>query len=359
MSADTSGGFGYPRWTPPIPPVPRKRMPTLRATDEEPADGGRADVARDGARSEVTGTDLARVGREPRELLLGEADADAAVEHAGRRRHRAGSAHRAIALEPDLHAGGSGKAVRDECRLERDHGRAVLECRAHLVGELDQLVHAREPSGIAPRCWTQRAAASSARSGPPTIQPAARASPAPVESTTFSTGSASRSSPSNEQPRAPRLRIQAASTDRPADHALLVLVREHDVGVDGANRLAERLDAAVADRAPRGEIDADPRALGACELGRAQGGAPHGLHHERVAGDVEVIAAREPARVDVVRAELARSAAVGRHRAARRPGRRGSRSSRCGLRPARRSRPRRRRASPGRARRRRPHPSCR
>ena len=36
MSAETSGGEGYPRCTPPIPPVPRNLMPTPRATASTP-----------------------------------------------------------------------------------------------------------------------------------------------------------------------------------------------------------------------------------------------------------------------------------------------------------------------------------
>ena len=35
-SADTSGGVGYPRCTPPMPPVPMNRMPTIRATASTP-----------------------------------------------------------------------------------------------------------------------------------------------------------------------------------------------------------------------------------------------------------------------------------------------------------------------------------
>jgi hypothetical protein len=36
MSADTSGGDGNPRWTPPMPPVPRNEMPTQSATASAP-----------------------------------------------------------------------------------------------------------------------------------------------------------------------------------------------------------------------------------------------------------------------------------------------------------------------------------
>ena len=127
------------------PSRPEEADPDAPRDDEEPADGGSTGVAGDHARGEVTGTDLERIGREAPELVLAETDADAAVEHACRRRYCAGRAHRPIALQPDLDSGGSGKAVRDEGRLERDHGRAVLERKTHLVGNLDQLVHAPEP----------------------------------------------------------------------------------------------------------------------------------------------------------------------------------------------------------------------
>src|SRR6185436_3490672 len=150
---------------------------------------------------------------EASKLVHRQADADTAVDDPDRRGGRTGGAHGSLHLEPDLHAVRGREAVRDDRRLEGDNRLLLVERAADLVRDLDQLVHAADGIGIAPTCWTQRAAASSARSGPPTIQPAASASPAPVESRIRSTGSASRSTPSNEQPRAPRLTIQTASTD--------------------------------------------------------------------------------------------------------------------------------------------------
>src|SRR5262249_24516590 len=179
---------------------------------EDAADRRGADVAGDGTRGEIARTGLACAGVEPSQFVVGEPDADLSVQHADRCRDRAAGAHRAFHLEPDLDPVWSGEAVRDDCRLERDDGSFRVERRAHLVGELDELVHAHDVIGIAPGCWMQRAAASSARSGPPTIQPAASASPAPVESTTVSTGSAARSSSPKEQPPAPCVTIHSAST---------------------------------------------------------------------------------------------------------------------------------------------------
>ena len=65
-------------------------------------------------------------------------------------------------------------------------------------------IDARETDhGIAPSLATHRAAASAASSGPPTRNPAASASPAPVVSTT-SAGAAGTSRPSTVKPAAPR-----------------------------------------------------------------------------------------------------------------------------------------------------------
>ena len=63
---------------------------------------------------------------------------------------------------PHLDALAGRKAVGDERRLEGDDGAAVGERTRDLLGD-DELRH-----GIDPSCATQRAAASSASSGPPT-----------------------------------------------------------------------------------------------------------------------------------------------------------------------------------------------
>src|SRR6187551_1217034 len=182
---------------------------------EHAADRGGAHVACDRARREVARSELPRIGVEALELVVAETDTDASVEDADRGRGRARLPDRAFHCLPDLYAVRRRKPVRDDGGLERDHRPPVVERSANLVREPDELVHAADAIGIAPICWTQRAAASRATPGPPTIQPAASASPAPVVSRTSSTGSAGRSSPSNEQPRAPRLRIQTASNERP------------------------------------------------------------------------------------------------------------------------------------------------
>ncbi len=74
-----------------------------------------------------------------------------------------GGAHAPLALETDLDALAGREAVRDERRLERDHRSPVGERMADLVGDPERIHH-----GIEPSFATQRAAAASASSGPPT-----------------------------------------------------------------------------------------------------------------------------------------------------------------------------------------------
>src|SRR5262249_51872974 len=117
---------------------------------------------------------------EPLQLLGVQPDANGAVEDADRRRQGLGLEHPSLRPPRDLESLASGKAVRDERRLERDDGLARLERSLHLRRDGDH--------GIAPTRDTHRAAASSASSTPPTRKPAASASPAPVVSTTSTAG---------------------------------------------------------------------------------------------------------------------------------------------------------------------------
>ena len=124
------------------------------------------------------------------------------------------------------------------------------------------------PSGIAPASCTQRAAASSARSGPPTSQPAANASPAPVVSTTLDRHGGALVAVERGAGGA-ALQDPRRAGERPADDLLLVLVREHDVRGERFELRPEPLGAEVPDRAPRREVDADPRAVARGALDRA------------------------------------------------------------------------------------------
>ena len=127
---------GKPRWTPPIPPVPRKRMPTRRATTSSAADRRRADVARDRARCEVARADLASGGREACELVLGQADADPTVEHADRRRNRARLANRARRSRArPRRRSGAGKPCATSVVSSATTGVSSSSAVAHLVGD--------------------------------------------------------------------------------------------------------------------------------------------------------------------------------------------------------------------------------
>ena len=120
MSAETSSGVGYPRWTPPIPPVAKKRMPTSLATVRTPptvvapTSPATAHAARSRGptfrASLVKRSSSARVS--PTRI--------SAVEDADRRGDRARVPDRSVAGEPDLEAVRRGEAVRDDGRLERD-----------------------------------------------------------------------------------------------------------------------------------------------------------------------------------------------------------------------------------------------
>ena len=136
------------------------------------ARGRRADGALDDTGGKVAGPDLASARVEALELGGRQADADLAVQHADRRRHRTGLAYAPLGLGADGGAFAARETVGNERRLEGDHRRR----RSDLLGDADH--------GIAPICATQRAAASAASSAPPTRNPAASASPAPVVSTT-------------------------------------------------------------------------------------------------------------------------------------------------------------------------------
>ena len=127
-------------------------------------------------------------------------------------------------------------------------------------------------------------------------------------------GSASRSAPANDAPAAPRLRIQATPLDRAADDLVLVLVRKDDVGCQLLDAGRKPLGPEVADHAPRREVDAHPRPHGARLRDGGCGSESDRLAQEGIARDVEVVAALQPRRVDLVRPQLGRDAAVGAHR---------------------------------------------
>jgi hypothetical protein len=134
--------------------------PDAPADRERAADRRRADRVLHGGRGEVARAELARLGVEALELRLVEPDAHGTVEHADRRRHRAGLPDATLALQSHRDALARRKAVRDQRRLEGDDRSAVAERVLHLSGD--------DHHGIVPSFETQRAAASRPSSGPPT-----------------------------------------------------------------------------------------------------------------------------------------------------------------------------------------------
>ncbi len=175
-SADTSGGVGQPRCTPPSPPVAMNLIrAALQAASVPPTVvAPTTPCTTEAARSR--GPSFRAVASNRPSSARREPDHELAVEHADRRRHGVRLAHGALGGEPDLDAFARREAVGDERRLERHDTAALVECGRHLVGEPDH--------GIAPSRAQQRAAAASPSSAPPTRKPAASASPAPVVSTT-------------------------------------------------------------------------------------------------------------------------------------------------------------------------------
>ena len=226
---------------------------------------------------------------------------------------------RRLAREADLDPAGR-EAVRDEGRLERDDrapsSRAA--CTSSAIRISSFTARAYRPAdaiGIAPVRCTQRAAASSARSAPPTIQPAASASPAPVVSTTSVTverrtlvaverathvhrASGSTSAPGRLPPKIPSSSSLANTTSgrRPFTRA--------------RNRSAPYSRIALQED----EVDADASARCPGELDRAARGGSHRLGQERVPGDVKVVAG-EVVRLQLGRLERRRDTPVGEHRA--------------------------------------------
>src|SRR4051812_21170512 len=192
-------------------PACRQHADARRAANgERPTDRRRADRALCDADRQVARAYLACSDIEPLELLAREPDADLAVEHTDRRRHRAGGADSIVRLLCDGDPLTRREAVRDERRLERDDGLRV----AHLVRDADH--------GIAPTCATQRAAASAASSAPPTRKPAASASPAPVVSTTDTSRAwhtSIKSPRATSKPSAPRLITAVAKNGPTASHS--------------------------------------------------------------------------------------------------------------------------------------------
>ena len=102
--------------------------------------------------------------------------------------------------------------------------------------------------------------------------------------------------------------------DWAADDALLVLVREHDIGRELFEEKAETLGAEVANRAPGREVDAHGGACRPRVLDCTARGEPDRLAKQRVTRHVEMLAPFEPGLVDLLGPEFGCNAPVGAHR---------------------------------------------
>ena len=288
-------------------------MPAARATASVPPPW-LPHRALDGARRQVTRSDLSRVGRESLELDFRQADADLAVDDADRRGHCPCGADAAFALEADGDAVGGGKpcatSVVSSATTARRSASAVATSSASLITAraLAALLTARPrparrtvPPRRAQRRGHRRASRrparrrrpSSRRPGRPAVRTARRRRTAAVGTALEDPGRAGAKRP-------PTIR-SSTSLQKTAS---------------GPSSSSERRNASAEVRIAlqEGEVDAD-----ACALGARASSAPVRRRNEsaraqRVAREVKPRAAREPAVFDLGWPERGRDAAIGRHR---------------------------------------------
>ena len=245
-------------------------------------------------------------------------DADLAVEHADRCGHGPPARTAASHAQPDLQPLPGGEAVRDERRLERDDRAALGEG----VGDLGRDPSCRECSHAGRRSAPPPASPSSM---PPTRNPAASASPAPVVSTTSRRARPVRLDAVDDgsrRRRASRPRSRRAGR-RPAPPRSAF--PKTTSGAERVDALAERLDAERPDRAQRREVDADLRARAPAPAAAARDAASAiGAAQQRVAGQM---AARRSPSTQAGRAPPARSRARRRGRWASSASRRAARAT--------------------------------
>ena len=143
MSLLTSQLSAAPRWTPPIPPVAKQRMPAACAARIVALDGGGGQAALGEERTDVPRRRLCRmalrVGQAVEQRLRGADDDEAVLDRHGRR-HRARRAHRLLGRACGVEVVGRRQALGDEARLERHHRRPIGERKRHLLGD-------RQPRG--------------------------------------------------------------------------------------------------------------------------------------------------------------------------------------------------------------------
>ena len=277
------------------------RIPAARADGERAADRRRADRAltRPPRRGRA-GRPCARRRRTAPSSASVEPDDDLAVEDADRRRHRAALAHRALGREPDRDALAGREAVRDERRLERDDAAAVARAR--------RAPRRRRGSRHRPEL---RAAAGRR------LEPERRAADeeaAPRARRPRRSGRRPRSARPGTPRRRRRSRRRRASRPSVASRSPSASrsrsFGEDEVGRERASRARGTRRRSRSTTARSSETRAPARAR---ELGRAQRRRGDRLAMERVPGHVQRIAV-EPRRLELVRPELGRRAAVGGHR---------------------------------------------
>ena len=273
------------------------------ATDGEgSADRRRAGGPLDDAGGEVARTNLACVGVEALELPGRDADANLPVEDADRRGHCARFAHPPLGLGRDRDALARRKAVRDERRLQRDDRSGF----ADLVGDADH--------GIAPTFATQRAAASSRELGPADEEPRGQRV---ARTRRVDDGHVRCLAPlgeiASDDVETLRAAFHDAASAELTDLVPFAFVPEHHVGSKCSELFAKSSGAVRADARPRGQVDADLRAVGVRKLRRALGGRVDRRRQQGVAGDVQTVA-REPVSVEVVGCQRRGRASIRRHR---------------------------------------------
>ena len=278
--------------------------PGRAADGQRASDRRRADRRLGHAGGQVPRAHLARVDREALELGFPEPDAHLAVEDADGCGQRPSLTYSSLALECDRNPFSRREPVCDERRLEGDDGPAAPDRLLDLARETDH--------GIAPSLATHRAAASAASSGPPTRNPAASASPAPVVSTT-STAVAGTSRPSTVKPAAPRFTTTLRAGGSAPRAAISLSFPKTMSGWSNSSRLHERIAHGL-DPGRAREVDAEPAAERLHRAGRLRGCLGDRVAEERVAGEVEHVAAAEPGHLELLGAQLRRDPAVGEHR---------------------------------------------
>ena len=142
-SAETSGRSAKPRWTPPIPPVPMKRIPASRgrprACRRRSSRRARPAPRRQRGRAGRPCVRPGRPRRSARARFASSPTTTGAVEHTDRCGHGSFGPDRRLRLEPHLHPHPGWEPVCDERSLERHDRAAVVEGLLHFRRDSEQI----------------------------------------------------------------------------------------------------------------------------------------------------------------------------------------------------------------------------